>query len=60
MITLASDMLCGLVDMDVRGLKGEIIICREFESSSAIYRKHGASFPGLSILSYMTSYLFEL
>jgi hypothetical protein len=34
MINLASDTPFGLVDMDVRGLKEEILICREFESST--------------------------
>jgi hypothetical protein len=60
MITLASDTLLGLVDMDISGLKGERIICSEFESSSTISKRHGNSFPGLSILCYMTSYLFEI
>jgi hypothetical protein len=60
MITLDNDTFFGLVDMDVRGLKGERIICREFEYSSTISRKYGASFPGISILCYMTLYLFEM
>jgi hypothetical protein len=60
MINLASDTFFGLVDMDVRGLKGERIICREFEYSSTISRKYEASFPGISILCYMMLHLSEM